>query len=172
MKLLSLDPSSTCIGYAVWSDSSGRMIVMEHGRLKPQKSTADIQGRIRSLADELAKLVVEFDPDVIVIEVMLGRQYTASGNKQRTTSLPTCAVSMGFMWRVCCGLDATTIAVDNLAWTRGRSKESRKVRARQLCSAYDQKQDQGGDAADAICLGDWYIQRQKQELVRRSTKGS
>lgn len=154
--LLSLDPSSTCTGYAVFDWRAMRLI--EAGRLRPIQSKSS-EARIDQMLNDLDVLFAECKPSVVVIEVPTGRQYSRKG---RQSSLAVWGFAAGAVWASVRGWakvsDCTICQVSNVEWTRGRSKESR-IRRASMYGEYDSAKDGGGDAADAICLAEWWNRR-------------
>lgn len=169
MKILAIDPSSSCCGHALWSNLGGRWVVMEHGRTKPAKTILPALDRVRDMAGSLCEMVRELAPDVIVVETMTERQY--SGKAGREVRLSVCAFAGGYiLGRIDSLIEGQAVAVSNVSWTRGFSKADRQAKARQLCACYDAKKDKGMDASDSICLGYWFIQRMEKDTVRRATR--
>lgn len=153
--ILAIDPASVTAGYCLMRGPQ----VVEHGVLRA-KSGLPAALRIESLSDDLAALLRDCRPDVTVIEVMVERQHTRKD--ERTTSLAVCATAGGVLWGVarvvCREWSGRVVPMSNIEWTRGRSKEDRKVKASVLCPAYNLEKDAKGDRADAICLADHYRQ--------------
>lgn len=64
MRYLSLDASSTCIGYSFWEDSS----LICYGKLKPDKSCDGWRERLVDLIPQLHKLMKEHLPKKTYVE--------------------------------------------------------------------------------------------------------
>ena len=155
--IIALDPSSRVVGFAVYQGGH----YLECGLLTPRDRKASVPERVANLCSEARSLVRDIRPDVIVVEVMAGRQY-ASKASGRTTALPPCAFASGAVWQACQyvnGVAAQVEAVLNTDWTRGISKAKRQIVAKRLYHPYDPKQDRGADASDALCLLDWWLRR-------------
>lgn len=153
MKILSIDPSSSCTGYAVFD---GRSLI-ECGTFKPKPSdTANV--RIEAMAQDLRDTIAEHAPLVLLIEDTsgkVGRRHKGGG-----AGLAIYGKSIGYMLataRATPGLRVITVLENE--WTRGVSKDTRTARLAGL-RGYDAGQDPGGDAADAIGLALWWIARQ------------
>ena len=159
MKVLSLDPSSTIIGYAVLDFDSET--ILQAGLCKPHKSGMKPIPRVLSLIGDLSGLLREHEPGVVVIEVPDAKQYTRK--HERTTSLPVWSFAAGayFGWLEARMDGRDVYPVSNTLWTKGHSKPARVVKAGLLHRDYDAEHDPGADMADAICLGAWWIRQQK-----------
>ncbi len=155
LHLLSLDPSSTATG---WARFDGLDLVAGD-RLRPADRNARAVERILSLSEQLERLIVSCAPDEIVIEVP-GRRPGTGARAGASNSLATYGLAVGVQLQVCwqCSTAAVT-AVEPAEWTKGRSK-----RRRQLALAVRNQKyrmllggDRGGDIADAIELGFWWL---------------
>ena len=176
MKLLSLDPSSSAIGYAIFNDRR----LAEMGRLTPDKSAGSVLSRTLSLRRQLLEILAEQEPDIILAEAMIEKQYTRDPRK--TTSLPPCAWSMGVIFGTCLTIvgfrpiekpRCAVAAVGNQSWTRGNAsskdkKKERKVLTKAQYPQYDPDIDPDGDMADAIMLANWWLDA--MELKERMAK--
>jgi Holliday junction resolvasome RuvABC endonuclease subunit len=159
MKLLSLDPSSTICGYAIFNDR----VLAEMGRITPDKRGESALGRVRSIRRQLLDLLLEQYPEAIVVEGMIERQYT---RKDYATALPLCGWAMGVIYGTCLTY-AGNLPVDkprcnvavvgNQQWTRGKPKKERQTVTAFQFPSYDPSQDSGGDIADAIEIGLWWL---------------
>ncbi len=67
MRVLGIDPGITNTGYGLVAEESGRMRALSHGAIKT-KGSADMSERLDILYTEIAKVIVETDPDVVVLE--------------------------------------------------------------------------------------------------------
>ena len=172
MKLLALDPSSTCIGYALADADTG--VYHDAGRLTAPSTyagTAKAFARILLLEEQLANLVFSERPDAIVMEVPATRVY--AGNRGQGAGLTTYAFAVGAYWRLLRGmvipighrpLDQPSFALELAVsdqWTKtgpykASTKAARVRNAKALVPGYQAHMDAGGDVADAICLLDWW----------------
>lgn len=171
MRLLSLDPSTTCIGYAVFD---GRTLA-ECGKLTPERRDASPLGRVLSLRRQLLEMLPDVSPDTIIVEAMIEKQFTRQFG--RITALPLCGWAMGVTYGTCLGYSAsvkdshpcTVAVVGNQQWVRGKSKDDRIcATAVQFPAMYNHSADPGGDIADAIEMGLWWMTAvDRQEKVDR-----
>jgi hypothetical protein len=162
---LFIDPSSTCCGYAVFDGSR----LVECGRVTPDRQRDPANVRIQSMARELHNLAVEklCPPAVsyhvcseIVIEDTSGKvgaRHGAGGG----AGLSIYGKAVGYIWGALRGSEALATAdvvmVPENEWTRGKPKANRLQRVAMLHRGlYDPKKDSGGDAGDAVGLGDWW----------------
>ena len=169
MKLLSLDPSSTVIGYAIFDDRT----LVEFGLLTPDKGGMEPLHRVRSLHRQLMDLVIEQAPGIIVIEAMIEMQFTRREGRYNT--MPLCGWAMGVIYGACLGYAAglavdrprcTVAAAGNQEWTRGKPKPDRIAATAMQFPQYDASRDPGGDMADAIEMGLWWLTAvERQERV-------
>ncbi len=175
MKLLSLDPSSTCTGYAVFDGSR----LIEHGTLTGNKRTDSAITRVLSMRDELLVLLQEHSPGVALIELPLDRQYTRQGGKR--SSMPIWAGAAWALWMVLVdeshrlGEHIEPMAIypiSNTRWTAGSSKQDRQNMVRAKHNSYDPARDTASlDMSDAIALGDWYLlNRQRHDALAQVLK--
>jgi hypothetical protein len=144
MKILSLDPSSTACGWAVLDD--GRTIV-DLGVIKP--------GGHRPLWSR--------EPDEVLVEVTSGMTYKA----RRASSLATLGMAQGAVWCAVKAGGREPHVVLETEWTARKRKEDRARELGIWCDAYRavQKRDKGGDIADAVGLGLWWLGQQRAAEV-------
>lgn len=173
MKLLALDPSSTRTGYAVLR---GDRTIIEAGVIRPKRVVKALADRVRSVLVEVSTLLNEHRPTACVVElpgtVMYRRQLMAvAGSTNRVAGVSKrlvmyaaaagavygamVAVSNLLPWTmIVAGVEATT-------WTRGKAKADRAMWLKLEYPKYDPATDPGGDVADAIELGLWWLTEQR-----------
>lgn len=156
LMLLSLDPSSTCTGYATF-DGYGRLI--ESGRLIPKGKCA--LTRIRSVGADLLALIADVVPSIIVIEISTSKYGRARSKGSNT--IVVYGAAWGYCLHVCEASGAGVKTVEANEWTKGRKKAERVLAAKFVFKKYKPEQDPGGDAADAIMLGDWYLREEQMK---------
>jgi Holliday junction resolvasome RuvABC endonuclease subunit len=162
MLLLSLDPSSTRTGYALMHGAEDRQLV-EAGILKPT-TTKDARTRIRQMAADLRALLAETAPDEIVIEVP-GSQ-VSRGRHAGGAGLTIYGTAVGYLLAVLDHHAADrVIEVDAWVWTKGQQKAKRTTRVGAMYRNYDERKDRGGDCADAIGLGRWWLRHKVGQLA-------
>lgn len=157
MRLLSLDPSSTAIGWAVFDAAN----LYRCGVCRP-KGSSPIWGRIRAAVDYTEALVIDHDPRQVVIEVTSGRPFP--GRAQ--TSIVGLALAQGAVYaaaELLSGDRRRVYTVTEQDWTNKQPKQQR-ARLIQLTEPVYQAihtSDKGLDAADAVGLGHWWIAQQR-----------
>ena len=171
MTLLAIDPSSTCTGYALMSDS---MTILDAGLFKPQpeaKATEPAIMRVVAMTKDLRELLLDCWPDAVLVEMPHG--HDKSGAKR----LANYGLAPGAMyWEVCSYVAARlkadpkqeieALAINAEDWTGGVPKFKRQ---QNICLAfphrYDPETDKGGDIADAIGLAVWWFRQQKAQRI-------
>lgn len=160
MTLLSLDPSSSIVGYAVMR-GAGHLV--EAGRIKPSKTTLKSLARIREFGEEVRALIDEMKPDRVVIETPNPRAYRTNG-----AGLTIYGMAVGF---IVATVDASGVpydCVDACDWTKGVEKGKRTRLIALKYPQYRMDADSGMDAADAIGLGDWWYTRNGNGILCKS----
>lgn len=164
--ILALDPSSTCTGYALLRSADD---LAEAGRLRPGKTRDSAVHRITAMGVELAALIREWQPDEIVIEITSGK--VGCRGRQRGMNgagLAVYGMAVGYLWRVCLEQQdrfrppVYTVAEND--WTRGVPKQQRAAGVALKYRNYRVIDDPGGDVADAIGLGCWWL---REAALRR-----
>lgn len=154
MKLLSLDPSSTCTGYALFKKGE----LGEFGLLKPSKRY-DAWERIKIIVEDVRSLIRIHKCDRVIIEV--GKKPHGSVRQQ---SMGAGLIVYGMALGAVCLAVAESLEsgrcehVDANAWTRKKRKADRIAELAMYCPRYEPAKDPGGDAADAIDMGVWWLQ--------------
>lgn len=64
MKFISLDASTTCIGWAVFENDN----LIKYGRLEPTEKGLDWQDRVHNLLPQLEQLIIKYHPNIIYQE--------------------------------------------------------------------------------------------------------
>ena len=182
MRVLALDPSSTCTGWAVL-DGLERDELIDGGLIKPSASKfldkaapeakhddllkwysqgplASSRRMIETLGDVLP-LFDEYKPDRVAVEVPSGKAGTGSkwGAKG---SLTTYGMAAGAVWAYCLAIQpGKTVAINERMWTVGQtSKQGRAYTHESLYPGrYRANIDPGGDLSDAIGIGRWYLRQ-------------
>lgn len=151
-KILSIDPSSSTCGYAVFA-AGGKLI--DAGLAKPHRATDVPNTRIDAMIADLIAVVDEHQPDVIVIEDTSGRVYKRHG-AGGGRGLAIYGKAIGEVRRAMIHTGRRVVMVLEDAWT-GKAEKSKRLRW--VAAAYPQYKpadDPGGDMGDAIGLGYWY----------------
>lgn len=169
--ILALDPSSTVLG---WAAMRGPELV-DAGAVRAMRGAPSL-ARIDELADRACRLLIRFDPEVVVVEVpsgVAGRGSTAGA----TGHLAIYGMAVGairasvrhMLWRLPGGPHRAVIAVDECDWTRGRPKGRRAAITRMEHPGLDWDADGGHDMADAIGIGRWLLDQATMRAVDLDT---
>lgn len=151
--ILALDPSSSRCGYALMQAPD---VLAEAGLLLPGKTRDAAIQRIPAIAYDLASLIVEAKPATILIEVSMTCHGRAG--KAGAATLHVYGMAVGYLWAICeqrapgrvCTIEANT-------WTKGRPKDKRIDDVARLFPQYQRGRDPGGDMADAIGIGRYWL---------------
>ncbi len=188
MKVLAIDPSSSCTGYAVLSGLAVADLI-DAGRLRPSEAIDQIAGppwrrawlgqgplkayrRVYSMIADLRDLIIQYVPDWIVVEVPSGLAGTGSRHGARA-SLATYGAAAGLIVGACDWFADSNrvVVVTERMWIRG-GNTAKRLRQRAIAAVYrgryEWREDAGADAADAIGLGRWWLSvgLRKLECVR------
>lgn len=159
MKILALDPSSNCIGYAVMENCDS---FLETGLVIPQKKTAEAVDRIQDMQSTLCGIINRAKPGRIIIEHTSGK--TAGRLKKNVQGLAIYGFAIGAIWQLCKLLRPTILILEN-EWTKGVPKPVRIQAIKYIYPDYDPTPDPGGDAADALGLGRYYLIKQERSKL-------
>jgi len=175
IKLLSLDPSSTRTGYAIFDVASHASFVpRECGYLSPNSAKDSAVDRIRTMGTELRQIVRDECPHVAVIEVTTGK--VQRRHKGGGAGLGIYGEAVGYMLGQ---LDMAStlhpheamavIPVLENDWTCGVRKAARQmaIAARYPQFAAGFAKDTGADAADALGLGDFWIRMELRSHMEK-----
>jgi len=172
-----IDPGLTTTGWSVMEDGH---VWVDAGLLKPQPRTGAVGVRIDSLCEQLYRLLDDWKPVDVVIEVTSGH-VNKGRHKGAGAGLGIYGMAVGELHRQCkwwaslhshgqCYPQVHRIE-ENL-WTARRPKmESRNGKvsrvdlARGLFGQYDPAQDPGGDLADALMLNCWFQSQRKLQIL-------
>lgn len=154
MILLTLDPSSTTIGYCI---STGPGKLLDAGKIKSSKP--DMFGRLRIMLPELDSLIDKYDITHVLIETPAPQ----SGNKKNNRGQATYGMAVGRVFErleTKHGLSVEYTPADE--WTNRVSKANRQawIAEKYRSIGYRIESDRGGDVSDAIGLADWWWVRQ------------
>ncbi len=157
--ILSLDPSSTCIGYARFSRDGD---LHDAGRITSKKSQRATV-RMVKLAEEIVELVECSTPAsriICVVEIPSGH-VNRGRHGGGGAGLSTYGLAVGYLLGRLASLDVDVRMVEENKWTRGIPKFKRCRLVALKHQSYQPINDPGGDVADAIGLGEWWIMEQK-----------
>jgi len=176
--IMAIDPSSTCTGYAVLAGLAPQDL-LDAGRIVGSSGVSacawvspaarDWYGRVElaacvrvaSMMRDLSDVLSEWRPETIVVEVPSGKIGTGAKRGARG-SLTTYGLAAGAIWEwsrraIPAG---RVLAVTERMWTRSAgSKRRRQLMVRAIyANRYDRSRDPGGDVADAVGLGRWFLE--------------
>lgn len=169
MRILALDPSSSCVGWAVGDvtrDRDGRpqFAVLDAGRLVGKKAHA-YTDRCDQFARDLTALVAAAltrGPDLTLtalVEIPGGKVHTGR-HGGGGAGLSVYGFACGALWATLAapphGNRVTRVGIRAEEWTGGHSKAKRALVAKRLWPPYAPERDPGGDIADAVALAAWW----------------
>jgi len=170
--LLAIDPGVIRTGWAALDPASGQCRAW--GVLRPP-GALDRDIRIAWLCYSLQEILAMQQPQDVVIEWTSG--HVAGRHGGGGAGLATYGVAVGALWATAWHwtiamnresgdpLRARCLVVEENTWTRGRPKSERQRDvALLLRERYSAAADSGGDAADAIGLGWWVVERRRLRL--------
>lgn len=180
--ILALDPSSTCVGYAVLAGLSPTELI-DAGRLKPSMAADAIPDlpdwlrdhlrqpalkaawRIAGLVRDAVDLVHEHHPTQIVVEIPSGLFGTGARHGARG-SLTTYGLAAGAIWSVMDQqLPGQVAPITERQWTPDRgAKGKAQLAIAAMYKGYSMHADPGADVADAIGLARWWIGNGTQKM--------
>jgi hypothetical protein len=179
--LLSIDPSSTAIGFALMTSAAPGKGLGEYGAIWPEDNSLPALQRLPGMLSELAALLVDLNPRPthVIVEVPGFHQRKRSGTHAGAGALMLYGFAAGVVWQLCRGMfasgsisgavGATVEMVESSAWSTSDKTarqmgvevdypDYRRWRAQQR--AKNKKSDAGGDISDAIAMGRWWFERQ------------
>jgi len=163
MKLLSIDPSSTKTGYAVFDGNE----VIDAGLLTG-KSGTEYFYRVFKMMLELDDIFKDHKIDRTVIESPSGHVHGRLKGHARGQA--TYGFAVGAIWAHSRSHVQGTTLVDANRWTRGIPKKKRQAVIALKYPDYDADKDTGGDVSDAIGLGEWWLAEKVYQNVLRAKR--
>jgi Holliday junction resolvasome RuvABC endonuclease subunit len=159
--LLSLDVSSTASGYAIFGNGANDL--GPFGVIKPRGRWEAVE-RIKLIVDAVVTVLTTHHPASIVMEWNAGKagHWTATGGR-KVSGLAVLGQAQGAVWQAIRerGYAVETVTEDE--WTKRVKKEERAESIASQFSEYRdyfaEGRDSGFDAADAIGLGRWFLNR-------------
>lgn len=168
--LIALDPSITCTGYAVFMLNGlvecGRITTRAEYQRNKVRHKVPAHERIDELIRDLGGVFDRLPASSeVVIEITSGK--TSGRHGGGGAGLATYGMAVGHIVRYAIerfGEDRVHQVYEN-DWTRGKGgKDKRIAHCRYCYPMYAERfadMDTGGDIADAILLGDWWINNQR-----------
>lgn len=158
---LGLDPASQITGYAILCGRELR----EAGRITPVSRKAPAIERALSIAVQLDPLLSQVDQ--VMIEIPGGKTH-ARERAKAIAGLPVYGMAVGLIcmhliyWASRSGGKLKVWAIGDNEWTGSRSKSKRARRIEYAFPEFDWSSDKGHDAADAIGVASFGLDRQNQ----------
>lgn len=168
--LVSIDPGLNCTGYASFCINTNKLV--EIGKIKPKGTDESETDKIKSINNDITDLLIDVKPVAIVIE-MPSYHVNHNRNKGGGAGLGIYGFAAGAIWQhmyqwvMWFGFPGTEgcqlITVKPELWTKGKKKKDRTDIIAALYPMYNRKNDKGGDVADAIGLGEWWLVERKSK---------
>lgn len=168
-QVVTIDPSSTAVGWARFTGTGHKFTVVEAGVLRPERSGRGAIWRVQSLLKQFRNLVFEWASSIhYVIEVPSGKVGTGQ-RRGAASSLAIYGFAAGAIWGACVFFEDGVEAITERQWTRGMPKGKRTALLRLWCPFYDAQAsiDPGGDMADAIGIGFYWERMQNINRMLR-----
>lgn len=157
--IVSLDPSSTAIGVSLFHDD-GRGERSEV--ISPDDKRADAVERIHQMARYLVEVLDEAELMSPVRVAVIESPPVFQGRKMNPGVQHA---AYGVVYHVCrLAKIREIVSIHPATWTRNRPKAARQWAARRELGLSD-SDDKGGDAIDALMLGRWWIDRNRDRLT-------
>jgi len=159
VRILSIDPSLTCCGWAIFDRHHAKLLHV--GRIIPGDSKKPLAKRLERIAEGLTDLPTD-SFDRVVIEVPsghVGRNRHGGGG----AGLSLYGLAVGYVIGVTKSLGPPALVKEN-DWTNGVPKKTRTLVIQRTVPRYKSIPDPGGDIADAIGLGQWWLQKHRTQL--------
>lgn len=170
MKILAIDPSSTRLGWAVMDGhesliDAGLIIADEYeyglkGKRRIRVRKLEAFERVDGVCETLSARLQLVDPDEIVIETTSGK-IARRLKKYAPTGQAFYGMAIYGVYRLCTASQRPVHMVKENKWTGGVPKEKRQFAVATLFPRYNPADDAGGDIADAIGLGRWWLSQEK-----------
>jgi Holliday junction resolvasome RuvABC endonuclease subunit len=161
--ILSLDPSSSCTGYALLTGPTKHELV-DGGIITATPKKAPAIERMRQMARDVAAIITERREQLqsVVIEVPSGKVHRRMWGASKGAGLSTYGMAVGYIMATVEASGVPCVPVFENDWTRQVPKATRIAEVAMVYrGAYDESKDPGGDFADAIALGRWALLRER-----------
>jgi hypothetical protein len=159
MRILAIDPSLTCCGWAIFDRHHAKLLHV--GRIMPGNYKKPLADRLDRIRDGLTDLPVD-SFERVVIEVPsghVGRNRHQGGG----AGLSRYGMAVGYVIGVTASLGPPSLVTEN-EWTNSVPKKTRTMIIQRTVPGYNSIPDPGGDIADAIGIGQWWLQKHKTGL--------
>lgn len=170
--LISIDPSISGTGVAVLSPGCDLLemhkitapAISQKNKVQTKASSWQRINRIIEQLDEILDRVYKVHGSLPYIAIEITSGHTSRRHQGSGAGLATYGMVVGQVarWAIERVRSDRVIQVYENEWTRGSKKERRREHAKHLHSLYATHwydRDKGGDISDAICLGEWAMNR-------------
>ncbi len=155
-KTLSLDISSTTIGWALLGNSDDQITIIEHGHLKPPKSELSLANRALRSQVLIKNLIRKYDPDKIAIE-----DYVTKFSKGKSTAKTIVVLSVFNEAMTMACIEEKKVDPDRLAVISIRSL---------LSKSFDQKISSKEECFDFIKqIASFSVKQNKKQSIKKET---
>jgi Holliday junction resolvasome RuvABC endonuclease subunit len=156
--IVSIDPSSSIIGYAIMAGLRPEQL-LDGGLIRPTPAKLGLFERVAQFAQELQAIIGEHEPEAVVFEVSL-TSHGRANDRGGAATLGIYGFAVGYLYRVLQSAGVRLDPVEAVEWTGRVKKAKRSATIAALYGRrYDAKRDRGGDLADAIGVGRWWLGR-------------
>lgn len=157
MRLIALDPSSTCTGWAVFEPIEN---LLACGKITFPKKL--LVKRLFELRLAVENLISEHGVLRSVVEIPSPRVWNSGNGYGLVSYGMAVGVVLASCWRA--GLEVHTVTED--VWTARQPKRKRLMLVNSLYSQqYRLHSDKGLDISDAIALGNWFLAKDRLYCV-------
>ncbi len=153
MNALSLDPSSTCIGFCFGNEKQ----IHQFGRIRPDNPRSEPIHRIRNMIGDLTKLINSHPKlELAIIEIPSGKIHGRFQKRKRPiTGLSVYGMAVGAVWLHCLQSIRIVQTVKENEWSQ-TPKDDRALAVACDHPEITTMKDQGLDIADAVALMKWW----------------
>lgn len=174
--LISIDPSISGTGVAVFSPGCELLemckitapAISQKNNVQTKINSHQRIDRIIAQLDEVLERNIITTTPMIVIEITSGKTSSRHGGGGAGLGTYGMVVGQVVRWAIDrVGPDLVEQVYEN-DWTRGSKKERRREHAKHMHPLYATHyygKDKGGDISDALCLGEWAMNRINLALI-------
>ena len=162
MQILSIDPSSRAVGWAIFSDqnASGNFRLYDCGTFRPKGE--DYVERCQNLSTMLRQRIIQ-TPDLVLVERF---HFQEKGATQKNTAPKETQLAAFTTGKLCVAIGAV---IGTFSDTKLRivSGHKTKAGARLIAEKHGVKKC-SEHAADAVSIGDYWVEAHKKKVLSRA----